>query len=70
MTKIPNNSNLASNFVTQEINAMTVQKSFVRINVFYESLSYSVSEESPQWDGFSLIANIGGNLGLFLGVSF
>ena len=70
VNKIQNNSNLASNYVKQEINDETVAKSYVRINVFYESLSYLVSEESPQWDGFSLIANIGGNLGLFLGVSF
>jgi hypothetical protein len=67
---IKNNPNLASDFVTEEINAETARKSFVRINVFYQSLSYTMSEEAPQWDGFSLIANIGGNLGLFMGVSF
>jgi len=70
VNKIKNNPNLASDFVSEEINAETVRKSFVRINVFYESLSYTMSEEAPQWDGFSLIANIGGNLGLFMGVSF
>lgn len=70
VSKIKNNPSLASDFVTEKINAETVRKSFVRINVFYESLSYSMTEETPQWDGFSLIANIGGNLGLFLGVSF
>ncbi len=67
---VKNNPNLASDFVTEVINAETVRKSFVRINVFYESLSYSMTEETPQWDIFSLVANIGGNLGLFLGVSF
>jgi hypothetical protein len=68
--KIKNNSNLASDFVTEEINVDTVRNSFVRLYVFYESLSYTVSEEAPQWDVFSLTANIGGNLGLFMGVSF
>jgi hypothetical protein len=67
---IKNNPNLASDFLTEKINAETVRKSFVRINVFYQSLSYTMSEEAPQWDGFSLIANIGGNLGLFISVSF
>ena len=70
VTKIQNNSNLAINYATQDINVEGVGKSIVRINVFYESLSYSISEELPQWDSFSLIANIGGNLGLFMGVSF
>ena len=70
VNKIKNNSQLASDFVTEQINAETVRKSFVRINVFYDSLSYTLSEESPQWDAFSLIANIGGNLGLFLSVGF
>jgi hypothetical protein len=70
VNKIKNNPNLASNFVAEEINAETVRKSFVRINVFYESLSYIISEEAPQLDGFSLVANIGGNLGLFISVSF
>jgi hypothetical protein len=49
-----NNPNLAYNFVAEEINAETVRKSFVRINVFYETLSYTMSEEAPQWDIFSL----------------
>ena len=70
VNKIQINSNLALNFVTEQINVETVAKSFVRLNVFYDSLSYSITEEAPQWDAFSLIANIGGNLGLFLGVSF
>jgi hypothetical protein len=67
---IKNNPNLASDFVTEKINAETVRTSFVRINVFYETLSYTMTEETPQWDIFSLVANMGGNLGLFLGVSF
>ena len=70
VNKIKNNPNLASNFVAEEINAETVRKSFVRINVIYETLSYTISEEAPQLDGFSLVANIGGNLGLFISVSF
>ena len=51
--------------ITQEI----AKESFVTVNIFYDSLSYSVSTESPQMDVISLLANIGGNLSLFLGVS-
>jgi hypothetical protein len=45
------------------------RESVTRVNIFYESLSYTVSTETPQMDFVSLLANIGGNLGLFLGVS-
>jgi hypothetical protein len=45
------------------------QKSFVNFNIFYKSLSYEVSYESPQTNFIWLIANIGGYLSLFLGVS-
>ena len=69
MNTIRNNPNLATDFVNEEINVETVRKSFVRINVFHDSLSYTLSEETPQWDAFSLIASIGGNLGLFLSLN-
>ena len=63
------NKNLSSDFVTKPINSETVSKSIVSLNIFYESLSYTLSTESPQMDSISLLANIGGHLGLFLGVS-
>jgi len=66
---IRNNINLSSDFLNTSITTETVQKSVVRVFVYYESLSYTLSDESPQIDLVSLIANIGGNLGLFLGVS-
>ena len=45
------------------------RKSVSKINIFFESLSYDISSESPQMDVISLVATMGGNLGLFLGVS-
>jgi hypothetical protein len=66
---IRNNINLSSDFLNTSITTETVQKSVVRVFVYYDSLSYTLSDESPQIDLVSLIANIGGNLGLFLGVS-
>lgn len=51
------------------MDATTAKNSFVGVNVFYESLSFIESSESPQMGIVSLLASIGGNLGLFLGVS-
>ena len=48
---------------------MTASESFVSLNIFYDSLSYIRTSESPQMNVVALLASIGGNLGLFLGVS-
>ena len=63
------NRNLSSDFGSKVIDSNMVRESVVSINMFYNSLSYTLSSESPQMDLVSLLANIGGNLGLFLGVS-
>ena len=63
------NANFSSDFINRTIDASTARESVVLLYVFYDLLSYKLSVESPQWDIVSLIANIGGNLGLFLGVS-
>jgi len=63
------NPNLLSDFINRSIDDESViLQSIVKLNIFYNSLSYTVSTESPQMDIISLIANIGGNLGLFMGV--
>ena len=41
----------------------------MRVNIFYDSLSYVETTESPQMDLISLLASIGGHLSLFLGVN-
>lgn len=41
----------------------------VMFNVFYESNIYTIIQESPSITFYSLIANIGGNMGLFTGAS-
>ena len=55
--------------MNKSIIAETAKQSVVRLLVYYDSLSYSQIDEAPQIDLVALIANIGGNLGLFLGVS-
>jgi len=38
--------------------------------IFYEKLSYTLIDQIPKTNALDLISNIGGNLGLFIGVSF
>ena len=66
---ILDNKRLASDFINRTLDANTARESFVRVNIFYDILSYTVSTESPQIELVALLASIGGNLGLFLGVS-
>jgi hypothetical protein len=69
IANITNNPKLTSDFLNGTIDLTTVEKSIVSVKIFYGKLSYIETTESPQMDGVSLLASIGGNLGLFLGVS-
>jgi hypothetical protein len=40
------------------------------VYVYYEDLKYTLISQSPKTDTLSLISNIGGILGLLLGISF
>ena len=66
---IRRNKNLTSDFVTRPLNKDTVAESISVVNIFYDSLSYHLSTETPKLDIIGLLASIGGNLGLFMGVS-
>ena len=66
---IKNNPNLAEDFVTQPIDAHTARGSIVKLNIFYDSLSYVIIEETPSLDLVTLIAYMGGSWGLFLSVN-
>jgi hypothetical protein len=61
--------NIASDFINRTLDTQTVKESLVSVNVFYDNFAYTLTKESPQWDAISLLGSIGGNLGLFLGVS-
>jgi hypothetical protein len=70
MNRIRRNLNLAADFINRTLNdTNTIEKSVVTVKLFYGSLSYTLTSESPQMDLVSLLASIGGNLSLFLGVS-
>ena len=68
-SNILNNSNLISEFIKRELDSLSIKESFVNVNIFYSSLSFILTTESPQMDWISLLGSIGGNLSLFLGVS-
>ena len=42
----------------------------VMFNVYYDELEYTNISQLPKMDFFDLVSNIGGNLGLFIGISF
>ena len=67
---INENKNLKSDYGNKIITPDTVRKSVSRLTIFSDSLSYMESTESPKMDWVSLLANIGGHLGLFLNVGF
>lgn len=54
----------------QDVTASELRSNILALNVFYSSLSYHSFTESPKTELVDLISNIGGTMGLFLGVSF
>ena len=69
ISMIKQNPNLASDFIRRTIDSTTTKESIVQVRIFYESLSFAFTTESPQMDLVSLLASLGGNVGLFLGAS-
>jgi len=69
MNVLQSNPNLSSDFMSRSLNDQSViLQSVARLNIYYDSLSYTITEESAQMDISSLVSQIGGNLGLFMGV--
>ena len=66
---INQNPNIIEDFNVKNVDSNTARQSITYLNIFYDSLSYKLSYESPQMSVVSLLASIGGNLSLFLGVS-
>ena len=69
MKLLKEKSFLNSDFLNRSLDDDSViLKSVAKLSIFYDSLSYTISIESPQMDIVSLVSQIGGNLGLFMGV--
>jgi len=47
-----------------------IKKHFIGIYVYYNDFKYTLISEEPKTELFNFISNIGGILGLFLGISF
>ena len=66
---LQSNANLSADFVYTNITYNTAKNSFSFPLIYYESNSYTLSTEAPSMDVVALLANIGGTMGLFLGIS-
>lgn len=67
---IKQNENLSHDFSSTRLeSSQLARESFVRLNIFYDTLSYTHSSESVKLDFLTLIAFVGGMLSLFLGLS-
>ena len=60
---------LTLDFNSTPINEYTASNKFVQLNIYYDSLTFTTSTDSPSMDIVALLGSIGGTLGLFLGVS-
>ncbi len=58
-----------SDFNSTPITVDTASNKFVQLFVYYDSLKYTSSTDTPSMDIVTLLGNIGGTLGLFLGIS-
>ena len=54
---------------TAQENRQFIRDNFLRVEISYESMAYSLVEQSPSYDFMVLLGDIGGQLGLFLGTS-
>jgi hypothetical protein len=59
----------SSDFESTPITDVTASNKFVQLFSYYDSLSFTSSEDSPSMDIVAFLGNIGGTLGLFLGIS-
>jgi hypothetical protein len=60
---------LSADFVKTTLNLAVIVKRIVSVKISYDSHSYTKTTEPSQMDVVSLVASVGGNVGLFLGVS-
>ena len=51
-------------------NDYSVYDNLTSVIVYYESLKYTLITQSPKMQTFDLVSNVGGILGLFVGISF
>jgi uncharacterized membrane protein len=58
-----------SKYDNETLSDESIKNGLVKINIFYDSLSYTQITESVKMNKVSLLASIGGFMGMFLGMS-
>ena len=61
---INSQDNILADFNEQPISYEVAKNNFVNVWLYYSSLSYTLSTETPSMDIVSLLANIGGTIGM------
>ena len=70
-TQLINNPKITSKYPPgYNITYNDIQNSVIAFNVYYDDLKYTTITENPSVSSIDLISNMGGILGLFIGVSF
>jgi hypothetical protein len=64
-----NHEVIKSKFVDRTPTFNDIKNGLVSLKIYYDTLSYTEIQESPSITEISLVSNIGGTLGLFLGIS-
>jgi hypothetical protein len=64
------NKIISSKFSNGALHHNDLKQSVLSLKIFYNDLTYTLISQQPKMQLFDLISNIGGLLGLFLGVSF
>ena len=66
---IKNNSAFSSKYDEDELTIDFIADDIVKLNIYYESLTYTLTEESVSINLVSMFSSIGGFIGMFLGMS-
>ncbi len=61
--------NFLSKYDNQTLSPESIKSNLVKVNIYYDSLSYTQITESAKMNKVSLLASIGGFMGMFLGMS-
>jgi len=67
--KYYSNEKIKSKYPNRNLTHEDLKGGFIRIHIYYDSLDYTSITESVKFSGSDLISNIGGTLGLFIGIS-
>ena len=69
ISKLNGTPSLSADFLSKPISGDQAKNSIVQVNIFYDTLSYTLADETPACEWICLLADIGGILGLFMGAS-